>query len=290
MMQPGRLADLQRSFASFITHSEDMGQSRVALDSRSDFALFDHVRADRDVSAGDRLWIYEHAYFARIHEVLQEDFGAAKAAVGADAFHDLAKLYLMAHPPCSFSLRFAGEKFPGFLAGPVVEPLIGRWPFVADLAALEWTLVDLFDAPDDRLLERSALGRIAAERWGELRFALVRAAQLLRLDWPVHGLHEVWSEGSVGGASEAQMLPPIAPVPTAILVHRRRERVVYRAVGRLEELALSLLCGGVDFQTLCGSVSTEVGESEGPPFVLALLERWIGEELLAAFEDQDEHR
>ena len=285
-MHQSLLRDLQRSLASFITRLEEPVGSRISVESGTDFALFDHLRADCDVSVGDRLWIYEHAYFARIHEVLQSDFGATRAALGDDAFHDLAKLYLMAHPPRSHSLRFAGERYSEFLAGPVVEHLIGPWPFVADLAALEWSLVDLFDASDDRPLERSALGEVAAERWPALRFGRVRASRLLRLGWPVHSLHEAWLEGG----SEEPPLPTISREPTTVLVHRRRERPVYRAVDRLEEQALLLLFAGVDFQTLCESVSKELGESAGPRFVLKLLERWIAEELLVAFAESDPAR
>lgn len=271
------LRALQRSLARFITHADAVEDLRPAADAAPPFSLFDHLRADRGVSAGDRLWIYEHAQFARLHEVLRDDFGALRAAIGDDAFHDLAKLYTLAHPSRSFSLRFAGEKFPEFLAGPVVEPLSSRWPFAADLAVFEWMLVDLFDAPDDRPLEREALAAIAPERWPLLRFELVRASQLVRFDWPVQILLEAWS-------SDREQ-PAIAPVQTTILFHRRRERVVYRAVAPLEEQALSLVCGGADFEAICRSASNALGDAEGPRFMLALLERWIAEGLLASVTD-----
>ncbi len=276
------LRALQRSLARLIAHADPPENLRPAADPAPHFSVLDHVRADRGVSADDRLWIYEHAQFARLHEVLRDDFGALRAAIGDDAFHDFAKLYTMARPSRSFSLRFAGEKFPEFLAGPVVEPLISRWPFAPDLAAFEWMLVDLFDAPDDRPLEREALAAIAPERWPLLRFQLVRASQRVRFDWPVQILHEAWS-------SDREQ-PPIAPAQTTILFHRRRERVVYRAVAPLEEQALSLVCGSADFEAICRLASSALGESEGPRFVLALLERWIAEGLIASVCDPQTDR
>ncbi len=277
MSESTPLRELQRSLARFITRAEDSDARVLAAGGTQGFSLLDQIRAARGIPAGDRLRIYEHAQFARLHEVLREDFGALRAAVGDDAFHDLAKLYGMAHPSRSFSLRFAGECFPAFLAGPVVAPLLSRWPFAAELAAFEWMLVDLFDAPDDRTLERASLATIPPERWPLLRFECVRAARLVRFDWPVQILHEAWSAD--------RALPEIAPAQTEILFHRRRERVVYRAVAPLEEQALSLVCGGADFEAICRSASDALGDAEGPRFVLALLERWIAEELLAGLAD-----
>lgn len=271
------LRELQRSLSRFITHADPLEDRRSAAETAPHSSLFDHIRADRGVSSGDRLWIYEHAQFARLHEVLRDDFGALRAAIGDDAFHDFAKLYTMAHPSRSFSLRFAGERFPEFLAGPIAGPLISRWPYAADLAAFEWMLVDLFDAPDDRPLEREVLAAVAPERWPLLRFEPVRASQLTRFDWPVQILHEAWS-------SDREQ-PAIAPVQTTILLHRRREQVVHRVVAPLEEQSLALLCGGADFETICRSTSSTLGEIEGPRYVLALLERWIAEELLVALTD-----
>ncbi|MEZ4278650.1 MAG: DNA-binding domain-containing protein [Myxococcota bacterium] len=275
------LGALQRAFARSVTgDGGDRGEdSRRAADAAPRFPLFDRIRADRDVPAGDRLWIYEHAQFARLHDVLREDFGALRAALGDDAFHDFAKLYTMAHPSRSYSLRFLGERFPAFLAGPIAQPLISRWPFAADLAAFEWTLVDLFDAPDDPTLGREALAVMAPERWPLLRFECVRASRLVRFDWPVQSLHEAWSADLP--------LPAIAPAQTTILFHRRRERVVHRAIAALEAQALGLVASGADFEAICTAMASALGDAEGPRFVLALLERWIAEELLVAIADPE---
>lgn len=268
------LRALQRSLARFITRADPAGDLRAEVDAARHPSPFDHVRADRGVSAGDRLGIYAHAQFARLHEVLRDDFGALRAAIGEEAFHDFAKLYTMAHPSRSFSLRFAGERFPEFLAGPVVEPFCSRWPFAADLARFEWMLVDLFDAPDDRPLEREALAAIAPERWPSLRFALVRASQIVRFDWPVHSLHAAWSAD--------RELPPIAPAQTVVLFHRRRERVVHRAIAPLEAQALGLVARGADFEAICTAMASALGDGDGPRLVVTLLERWIAEGLLAS--------
>ncbi|MBK7950695.1 MAG: putative DNA-binding domain-containing protein [Deltaproteobacteria bacterium] len=267
MNAPTSLRDLQRALARRITR----GDLSDLLD------LSARIRSDRGIPAEERLFVYEHAWFARLHEVLREDYGALAGALGDDAFHDLAKLYFMAHPPRSHSLRFAGESLSTFLRSPVAELFAGRWPFAADLAALEWALVDVFDAPDDRLLERPMLATLAPEAWATLRLAPVSAHRLLRLDWPVDRIRAAWTAD--------RPIPAIEPAPTCLLVHRHREQVFYRPVPRLEERALIGLRSGEDFAELCGGVAEKIGEAEAASALVGLVERWIGEGLLAVPEE-----
>jgi|JI10StandDraft_1071094.scaffolds.fasta_scaffold395977_2 hypothetical protein len=253
----------------------DLAQ-RVMHGDGDDAALAARIRSDRGIAADERLSVYVHAWFARLHEVLCEDYGALVAAIGDDAFHDLAKLHFMAHPPRSHSLRFAGESLPAFLRSAAAAFFAGRWPFAADLAALEWALVDVFDAPDDRLLERQTLAALEAEDWATLRLSPIEAHRLLRLDWPVDRMRASWTAD--------RPIPAIEPAPTWILVHRHRERVFYRPVPAHEAQAWSGLRAGEDFAGLCGRVAEQFGDAEAAPVLVGLIERWIGEGLLAALE------
>jgi len=274
MTRTDSLLEVQCDLADLVTRLGRGEADRPSDQSDRRPALRERFRSDRGISAADRLSIYEHAYFARIHEVLKEDHGALRAAIGDDAFHDLVKLYLMAHPSRSFSLRFVGDRLPEFLEGPVAEVIRSRWPFVADLATLERALIDVFDAPDDETLERSSLAGIPSEHWPELQFELVAAHRLLRLDWPVHMLHDAHRAD--------QPIAELVGSPTVILVHRRRERVGYRAIEAFEEQLLRRVRDGADFATICGFASDLVGDAAGPRRILELLERWMGEGVLAS--------
>ena len=265
------LGSLQREFA----------RAASALEGRKveDISLSAWLRDDRGVTAGLRLAVYSHAYFERIHSALREDFGALAAALGDAAFHDLAKLYLMAYPPHSFSLRFAGEALPRFLCEPVAELFQRRWPFAADLAALEWTIADLFDAPDSPVLARESLARVPPDHWGSLRFRAVPAHRLLTLAWPVSESYEAWAppEGRTG------TLPVLRAAKTRVLVHRRRERVFQRALTPLEARAWEIVCEGRDLESLCSAIADEGGEDRAVEQAVEFLERWLADELLADF-------
>jgi len=260
------LAAAQRAFA------------RVAIalegsDPVDSAALSARLRDDRGIPAHERMQVYAHGYFERIHGVLRDDFPALHAALGDAAFGDLARLYLLAHPPRRFSLRFVGEQLPAFLAGPVAEFFRSRWPFAADLAALEWAIVDLFDAPDSPVLTRESLAGVAPERWGGLRFRLTRAERVLVLDWPVTELREAWAADRAAPALERRAM--------RVLVHRRAEEVRYRSLTALEARALELVRAGGDFASICGTLAEEIGAGAAAQAV-QLLERWLSDHLLSA--------
>ena len=263
------LREAQERFARVASALEDAAPDEISLDA--------WLRADRGVDAAERMAIYSHAYFARIHTALRDDFGALAAALGEAGFHDLVKLYLMAHPPHHFSLRYAGAKLPQFLASEAAEPFRVRWPFAPDLAALEWALTDLFDASDSPVLGRESLAAVPQERWGGLRFRLGDAHRVLALSWPVGELREAWSA--------EQPLPALALRPTRVLVYRREERVFQRALPALEARALELVRAGADLEALCGTVADEIGDAGAVEHAVSLLDRWLAEHLLAALED-----
>lgn len=265
---------LQRDLAGHITQL-DAGEPSPDFGTSGPRApIAEQIRSDRGISPEERLAVYAHAYFARIHAVLRDDYGALLAVLGEAAFHDLAKLYLMAHPPRSYSLRDVGALLPEFLAGPAAEFFEVRWPFARDLATLEWALVDVFDAPDARLLDRETLARLPPAGWAALVLELVAAHRILALDWPVHRLRQAFSS--------EQPMPELEPRPTKLLVHRHREQVFVRALGDLEERALAWVREGCDFGAICGRAADEYGDAGSPSVVLALLEQWLAEGLLAA--------
>ena len=270
------LIALERDFARHVTQL-DAGEPSPDFGSPGSRApIAERIRSDRGIPPEERLAIYRHGYFARIHGVLRDDYGALHALFGDAAFHDLAKLYLMAHPPRSYSLRDVGALLPEFLASPVAEPFTERWPFAADLAALEWALVDVFDAADVCVLDREALAALSPADWAGLQLELVAAHRILALDWPVQRLRKAWSN--------EQPMPDLFPSPTKVLVHRNREQVFTRSLGELEDRALAWVREGCDFAAICGRAADELGEVGSPSEVLGLLERWIAEGLLAASE------
>jgi len=269
------LAEVQRLLRRLITAPSGV---RPALEGEGDpdgTALATVIHGDARLSAVERLDVYANAYFFRILEVLQKDYPALEASVGYDRFHNLITTYLAAHPPTCFSLRYAGERLAAFIAHHADAAAVrDEFPWAADLAALDWAIVDAFDAEDVPPLGRENLARIPPDRWGDLRFTLDPSVRLLRARWPVNRIRE---------ASDAERpLPSIAAAETALCVWRRDERVFHRSLDPLEAHCLERLSGGATFGTLCERVALAIGESETPARALALLTGWIEGGLLSS--------
>ena len=216
--------------------------------------------------------MYANAYFQRLAECLQADYPALAAALGEAAFHDLATAYLLACPPRHFSLRYAGDRVAAYLASE--EPGAGffraRWPFAAELAALEWALVDAFDAPDDAPLTREVLAATPPEAWAELALRLRASTSLLAFEWPVDRLRRA--------ADRGEPLPPggFARESTRICVYREADAVRFRRLASTDAAFLESARSGTTFGALCDALASTHGEADAPSLAAATLSRWLG--------------
>ena len=132
----------------------------------------DAIRGGGEVSEG--LARYREQFFLRHVAVLEEDFPEIVSAVGHDAFHDLARRYLAAFPPRSFTLRDLGRSFGMFLDDPTLR----------DLARLGWARVESFDGPDAPPLDPASLAGVPEDAWPNARLVLQPSLQRLVLVHP----------------------------------------------------------------------------------------------------------
>jgi len=224
--------------------------------------------------------VYANAYFVRLHDCLREDFAALARALGPAAFHDLVKTYLMMHPPTRPSLRHAGAHLAEHLATePFAAIFSRRCPYAADLAKLEWAMVEAFTAEDVPVLALEDLATVAPEAWSGLRFETTPALQLLTHAWPVHRVRERFDREEAETAWDEAA--PLWAEPTQVRVWRLDERVRYRAIPRLEGEALRAASAGEPFGAICERVAEVVGEAGAAREAAALLSSWISDGLLA---------
>lgn len=295
------LASEQRLLWRLITAPEGVRPALAQQRDPEGRRLGEVIRGDAILSAVDRLEVYANAYFFRILEVLAKDYPALQAAIGDARFHNLITDYLAARPPTRFSLRYAGEGLPAFIAddeSAAATTARDDFPWAADLARLEWAIVDAFDAADpvrvgprvpgvDRRiaadlragdlrprLGREELARIPPDRWGELRFALDPSVRILGVRWPVNRIREAFDA--------ERPLPSIAAAETALCVWRRDEQVFHRRLDPLEAACLGLVSEGATFGTLCERVALEIGEPATPARALTLLTGWVEGGLLSS--------
>lgn len=209
------------------------------------------VRGDERLDAGERIDIYAGMYFYRLRDALAEDYPRVVGVIGGARFHNLITDYLLVHPSHTWSLRFVGEPLAGFIA---THPLSSEFPFLADLARLEWARVEAFDDEDAAPIARERVAGLKQDQVASLRLALVPACRLLALD---HAVAPLWlalatsgeapasghdSEAAVGSSAFEEISParvaPAAREPSWVRVWRHGFKVLHRAVRADEHACL----------------------------------------------------
>ena len=260
------LRELQALFLHSIATTSDRSDEH-----RFHPELLELVDARGVLGATQRLSIYAEMYWARLLDVLRDDFPRVAAIVGDDRFTTLAAAYLERHPSTNPSVRWVGGDFAAFLAehGPM-----DNLPFLADLARLEWTRLAVFDAPDSEPLRLDALRAVPSSAWPGIVFHPVPALRVLRCAWPVH---ELWAADDPKVAATT-----IRPAATVLRVWREDFTVYQRRLDALEQVALTQLFAGAPFGAMCERL-----EAWLPPLVAArdagaLILRWVEDQILAS--------
>lgn len=168
------------------------------------------------LSASERLDVYRRAYVARLVECLADDYPSVKAALGEQCFESLCRAYVARHPSTSPNLNAYGRTMADFCreqSGSADLWSAGATPaFAADLATLEWAMVEVIHAPSSATLTPSGLAQVPVERWADARLGMVPALRLLRFGHPVNAYLQALRQG------EAPAVPGAAP--SAVAVYR----------------------------------------------------------------------
>jgi hypothetical protein len=247
------LQRLQGDFQDYILADEATGAIHAA------------VREQYGLKAHARLAIYHRAYRSRLKQALCEAYDKTWTFVGDDMFADLADSYIAAHPSRHPNLRWFGGEFASHAAARLEE-----YPFIAELASLEWALSLAFDAEDALPLGTAEMIAVAPEAWGALQFRLHPSVHLLDLRWNAVVL---WQ--ALGAGDE----PPEAAESGAAmhwLIWRQGGQPHFRSLSALEADALNRIAGGATFGEVC--------EAAGEESMLALaghLQHWLAQGVLA---------
>jgi hypothetical protein len=244
-----------------------------------DPALLALVEGGGTLGPAGHLDVYAQMYWARLVDVLHDDFPRVAAILGADRFTALACAYLTRHPSTRPSVRWLGADFADFLAGH--GPVEGL-PFLADLARLEWTRLAVFDAADAVPLRLEALRAIPPSKWPRLTFHPVPALRVLRCAWPVH---ELWAADDPKAAART-----VRPAATVLRVWREAFTVYQAPVDTVEHVALRQLLAGAPFAAICDRLEALLPPAGAAREAAALLLRWIEDGMLAPVIDRQARR
>lgn len=221
-------------------------------------------------SGGPFLMVYDHAYVARLLEVMGEDFLAVHTLLGDDAFAEAASAYVRGHPSRARSVRWLGAGFRNWLGE------TAPWsdlPVLADMAAFEWGLGLAFDAPDADALGVAALAAVPPEAWPILTFDFHPALNTAALRHDVAPFQQAVARNQDPDAAPEEFAD--GSQTWAFWRDGGTCQVRYRALARDEAVGFALLRDGGDFQALCEILAEVSDEDAAALHAAGYLRGWI---------------
>ncbi|MBX7113546.1 MAG: DNA-binding domain-containing protein [Myxococcaceae bacterium] len=188
----------------------------------------------------DRIGIYAEMYWLRMRDTLRADYPFVWHVLGDEPFDVLVARHIRRRPSTHYSLGRLGSEFAETLRDAHLE-----WPWVVDLAKLEWARAEAFISPDAPVLAFAALGALSDETFHHSRLQISPSVRLLKPTWDVL---TVWRTCESGGDWRAIAVTPNA---TPVVVWRQGFAVFHVAVGSAEHDALSKAQQGFALPTVC---------------------------------------
>lgn len=213
----------------------------------------------------ERLDIYAHMYYIRLVEILQEEYPTTLQILGRQEFSRVCRRFIEKHPSRHRSLNQLSTKFPDFLAKAL--PPGHRRGLAVDVARIERTMEDVFDAPRAEPLTAAEFAAIGANEWGRVRLSVNPALRMLKLRYPANDYMNAIRAGRT----------PRLPAPRAsFAIVFRRDYQVFRKPQAPEQFRLltALMAGRKLAVAVSGSVSRKSGGAER---LAAMLGSWFRE-------------
>ena len=211
------------------------------------------VLPSKALSSVERLGIYAHMYYARLLEILVEEYPTTRQILGSEIFERACRRFLVRHPSRHRTLNLLSERFPAFLARHL--PRSHRNGLATDVARIERAMEDVFDAPQAEPLTAEQFAAIGAGEWRKLRLTMIPALRLLKLRHPANGYMN-----AVRGKGEPRIPRPRA---SFVIVYRRGYQVFRRDQEPAQFRLLAALASGRTLAAAVrGSMTGHRGDAE----------------------------
>src|SRR6202790_3350831 len=217
------------------------------------------------LAVADRLGIYRNAYRVRLIEALGDTYPVLHALLGDEVFVALGEEFVSAHPSVHRSIRWYGGELAEFLGQ---CPPYAEQPILAELALLEWTLAEVFDAADAEPIPRAAFSAIDASAWSALQFEFHPSLRRLLLHWNTTAVWQAMSH------EETPPDPVCADHPVPWLLWRQNLQNYFLSMAADEAAALDLGRSGANFGEICEALAEWLPDDEIPLRAASLLGTW----------------
>jgi uncharacterized protein (UPF0276 family) len=214
-----------------------------------------------------RYALYRGNLTATWTKTLAAAYPVVLALVGEEFFGGLARAYGRAHPSDNADLNHFGARFSTFLRD---FPHVAEYPYLPDMATLEWQLHRAHYAPAAEGVSAQQLAAIPPDQLESAHFSLHPAAQLFKSDWAVIPLWQAHQPDS------GLAFPPDMASASHGMVIRPHWQASVQPLSAAGHAALGKLSEGGDF----GAALDAAFEEDDNFDVAASLQHWLAHAVL----------
>jgi hypothetical protein len=228
-----------------------------------------HIISTPDRTSEQRLHIYASGYRLRLKEAITTDFDRLFSYLGDELFEQLMDAYIDRYQSQHTSLRFYSQHMIEMLQS--TEPFC-LYPEILELAQIEQSFNDSFDAADSNTIGIQELALIEAEAWEHLRIQFHASVQLLDLQT---NSFLIWK------SLADEQTPPAAIKETSSWLVWRKELVSrFMPLSEAEACIFRLALQGKNFVQLCEALNDFVDEQQTAMQMMSFLQGWIDEKMV----------
>lgn len=153
-----------------------------------------------------RIAAYQRNVSGNWRSALASTYPVLEQLLGGRRFRALADHYIAAYPSNSGDLNQYGGALAALLAN---SALAETWPYLPDVARLEWALLGAYSAADAGVFDLAALAAVPVQAQAALCLHVWPAAILIESSWPLadiwqaHQLNEAMRDAALAGVDVA---------------------------------------------------------------------------------------
>jgi len=251
---------------------ETAGDAAEAVRSREAAKLLppdrvgDVVTPSKTLTPVERVGVYQGMYILRMIEALEGDYPAVSHFLGGHQFQHVVEDYAAAHPSSHWSFNPFGRHFPEFLH---TSRHVRRKAFVHDLARLELSVTEVFDAPESPKLTPEDVAKVPEAAWPKARLVPIDAFRLLSFG---HNANAYLQSVKQGGEDH----PEVRRKETRVAVWRKNYEVWRLDLDRPAFELLSALAKGKPFGRAVAASATKLQGNAGDQ-LFRWLRDWVAE-------------
>lgn len=216
----------------YVTEATQSAGAKKYLDVAPD-RIGDVILPSRTLSAAERLAIYASMYPLRMRDALKVDYPVVKHFVGDEGWANLIDRYIEGHYSVHPNLNQLGRQLPEFIDA---QKDVGQRAFLAEMAALEQAMVQVFDEEESPLASVEQLADLPPEKWADAVFRPVKALRLRAFSYPVNAILQA--------VKEERETPAIKKSQTYVAVYRKNYSVWRMGLTRVQYRIIKLLTEG----------------------------------------------